>query len=252
MSRSKLTLAVSLLASHAVYAGEMGPKSLPQAADFKKVVFLSAGTDFVHTGYSQTLTVQPPLQNAYEANSSWTTVGDFGGFIGIEKSLSQRMRIQSGIAAYGDTDITASGDVWQFALPVFDNFRYSYNVSHARVMFSNKLMTNLSNYEAILPYLSFELGAAFNRAHYYHESLIEPLAVPMYPFNPKSTTSFSWGVGVGADYILKEHLRVGINYQFSDLGSTSLGSSPSATTSQTLTMPHLWTNQVHFQLTYLI
>lgn len=230
----------------------MGPTSPLRASGFKKVVFLSAGVDFVHSGYSQILTVQPPLQNAYEANSIWNRVGDFGGFIGVEKSFSRPMWLQTGIAAYGNTNITPKGDVWQFALPVFDNFRYRYNISNARIMLSNKLMTNLTSNQSILPYFSLELGAAFNRSHNYHESIIEPLAIPMAPFYPQSTTSFSWGIGVGADYLLEENLRVGINYQFADLGRTSLGISPSQTTSQTLTMPHLWTNQIHFQLTCLI
>jgi len=252
MSQYRLAVMVGFLAFHSVYAGDMGPISQPQASRVQKVISLTAGTDFVHHAYSQVLTVQPPLQNAYEANTAWNTVGDFGGFLGLEKSFSKRLSIQTGIAGYGDTNMTAKGAVWQFALPVFDNFRYSYNISHARVMFSNKLMTNLVNHESILPYLSCELGVAFNRSHHYNESVIEPLAIPMSPFNPKSTTSFSWAVGVGADYVLKQNWRVGLNYQFADLGSTSLGLSPSQTSSQTLTIPHLWANQIHFQLTYLI
>lgn len=252
MSQKKLITIISLMTLNTVYAGDMGPIVVQPVNTLKKVISITAGLDFVHTAYDQTLTVQPPLQNAYKANTSWNTVGDFGGFIGIEKFFSDRLQIQTGVAGYGDTTIHPNGHVWQFALPTFDNFTYNYGISHGRVMFSNKIITKWDRFEKILPFISWEIGAAFNRTQDYQESLIEPMAVPMLPFKAKSSSSFSWAVGIGGDYLISPDLRFGLGYQFADLGSASLGISPSQTSNQTPNIPHLWTNQLRLQLTYLI
>lgn len=69
---------------------------------------------------------------------------DAGGFIGVERVLTDKLLTQVGLSAYGDSRFSPKGDVWQFGLPKFDNFAYFYHISHARVMFSNKLLTTYS------------------------------------------------------------------------------------------------------------
>lgn len=51
---------------------------------------------------------------------------------------------------------------------------------------------------------------------------------------------------------INSHMRIGVGYQFADLGSASLGPTLDATTTETLVLSHLYTNQLRFQLTYLV
>ena len=150
-----------------------------------------------------------------------------------------------------DAELIPQGDVWQFAVPFFDTLSYSYKVHHSRVMFSSKLLTTVPRYQTIHPYFSWELGTAYNRANNYQEQPLIPLAVPMTPFANHTQSAFSWGVGVGVDYNLNQHVRAGVGYQFVNLGAVSLGLTPSEITTQSLSLSHLHTNQLRFQLTFL-
>ena len=166
--------------------------------------------------------------------------------------MTKRFSAQLGIAGYGDTTFKPKGDIWQFAMPQFDVLSYSYQVQHARVMLAGKVLSIMPKYEAIHPYVSLELGAAFNRASAYQETALIPGVLPMSPFSNHSQTSFSYGVGLGAEYTVNSHVRLGLGYQFADLGGTSLGFTADETTTATLSLSHLYTNQLRFQLTYLI
>ena len=160
--------------------------------------------------------------------------------------------MQLGVAGYVDAQLSPQGDVWQFAVPLFDTLGYSYNIHHSRVMFSSKLLTTLPRYQAIHLYFSWELGTSYNRANNYQEQPLIPLAVPMTPFANHTQSSFAWGVGVGFDYNLNQHVRAGMGYQFADLGGVSLGVTPAESTTQTLGLSHLYTNQLRFQFTFLV
>lgn len=218
----------------------------------RMVTTVTLGPDFVYQGDSQTLTLLPPFQNTYVSNKGWKAVGDFGVFLGIEHQFMGSLSAQMGIAGYGNTSIPLSGNVWQFGIPEFNNFTYKYRVQHGRLMFSNKLLTQWHRYPALQPYFTWEIGAAFNRASGYQETPITSLALPMAPFANLSQTSFSWGLGIGGDYTITNHIRIGVGYQIADLGSVSLGITPAETTNQTLSVSHLWSNQLRVQLTYLI
>jgi opacity protein-like surface antigen len=152
---------------------------------------------------------------------------------------------------YINSRLTPEGHIWQFGVPKFDNFTYAYHIQPLRVMLTSKVLTTLSSHQSLHPYFSWELGAAFNRANNYHETPIIPLVAPMSPFSSHTETSFAWGLGIGMDYNVTQHVRAGIGYQFSNLGAASLGSTSAATTNQTLSLSHLYTNQLRFQLTFL-
>ena len=243
-------VAATALMGNQVFAGTMGVIS-DYWGESKKVATLTLGPDFVYQGGSHTLTLLPPFQNTYASNEQWKAVGDFGGFLGIEHPLTEYLSVQTGIAGYGNTSLPISGNVWQFALPEYNNFTYSYRVSHGRLLFSNKLLTHWNRYPDLLPYFSLELGAAFNRASGYQETPITALAIPMSPFRSHSKTSFSWAIGIGGDYTVRPHIRVGVGYQFADLGGAKLGTTLAETTTQTLSVAHLWSNQLRFQLSYI-
>ena len=175
-----------------------------------------------------------------------------GAFLGVERVLTERFSVQLGVSAYADCNLTPQGDVWLFSVPKFDALIYRYQVRHSRVMVEGKFLNNFLSHQAIHPYVSWEVGAAFNRACSYLETSFTPDVPPMVPFGNRSQSSFAYGVGLGVDYNLNQRVRFGIGYQFADLGAASLGLTSAELTTQTLSISHLYTNQLRFQLTFLI
>lgn len=239
-----------ILGSQGALAGAMGDVQ-SRTSLYQPLATVTIGPDFVQTGRAQTLTLLSPFQNHYTATHRSQTATDFGAFVGVERTFSPSLSTQLGASVYIDSQLTAKGHVWQFGVPKFDNFIYGYHIKPVRAMLTSKLLTTFPNHHSLHPYLSGEIGAAFNRAHNYHETPIVPLVTPMSPFSSHTETSFAWGVGAGIDYNVTQRVRAGIGYQFSNLGSASLGRTPAATTNQTLSLSHLYTNQLRFQLTYL-
>ena len=248
-SQVNIFIALLMLTSTTSVANNLKPLDLPQ---HRVLATVTIGPDFVQSGQSQNLTLLPPFQNHYTNGNPNQVVFDGGVFLGVERTLSQQFSAQIGVSGYIDTVITPQGDVWEFGLPKFDDLSYSYQVRHKRVMVTGKLSRTISQNTSIRPYLSAELGAAFNRASAYQERALVPDVIPMLPFSSNSRTSFSWGVGLGYDYSINCHTRIGVGYQFADLGSSSLGPTVDSTTTNTLVMSHLYTNQLRFQLTYLV
>jgi len=232
-------------------AGNMGDIKL-QKLFYQPLVTLTIGPDFVQKGRAQTISLLPPFQNHYTNTKSSETVADAGGFIGVEHFFSDKFGAQLGVSGYIDSELSPSGHVWRFASPEFDTLSYAYKVQHARVMAEGKFITSLESHKSAHPYVSCGLGAAFNQAKNYQETPLIAGAVPMSPFVNHTQTSFAWSIGAGVDYALNPHIRLGAGYQFSDLGSVSLGRTYAAITEQTLSFPHLYANQLRFQLTYLV
>lgn len=215
------------------------------------LVSLTLGSDFVNPGQAQSLTLFPPFQNHYTHHHHIQSVADGGIFIGVERIMTEKIAIQFGISGYKDSQFTSQGHVWQFGLPLFDDLAYTYAIHHARIMASSKLLTFIPACRTMQPYLSMEVGTAFNAARDYQERPIITNAVPTDPFGNHLQTSFAWGVGLGVDYQIFQHARIGVGYQFSDSGSASLAPTTAAITNQTLSFPHIYNNQLRFQLTIL-
>jgi Outer membrane protein beta-barrel domain len=251
MSKKKTLMCAALsLFSEYLCAGTIGPVVTPP--QWVPVITATAGPDFVNPGQAQTLTLLPPFQNHYTKANTSQTVADVGGFIGVERVLTEKLSVQLGVSGYWDSQMTVKGDVWQFTLPEFDDLGYTYRIHHARVMAATKFLTTLSQYASVHPYVSGELGAAFNQASGYQETPLEIGAIPTPPFSNHSQTSLAWGVGAGIDYNLNQQIRLGLGYQFADLGKASLGQTTAELTNQSLSVAHLYANQLRFQLTILV
>ncbi|MCL9684364.1 outer membrane protein [Legionella maioricensis] len=249
MSRKNyIACAVLLLVSESVLAKHL----LKESTDliFRPFGVFNVGADFIRSGRSQTVTLLPPFSNHYTNSDNYQSSGSLGGGLGIESFKSERLFWQLGVSAYFDSQVTNSGDVWQFGLPEFNNLTYSYQTQYSRIVASGKILSTVK--QRIHPYLSGELGVGFNRVSGYHEIPLIPEVLPMSPFRSATQSSFTWGAGVGLDVDLNAPVRLGIGYQFADLGKASLGLSPAQLTNDTLHVSNSYTHQVRIQLTALI
>ncbi|WP_298626510.1 hypothetical protein [uncultured Legionella sp.] len=235
--------------SHLGHTGGDGVSSRVHS-DLRPFVGFTLGADFIRTGHAQTLSLLPPFSNHYTKNSSYQSSGLVGLGLGVERGATEQLSWQLGLSGYFNTEVKSQGHVWLFALPAFDNFIYDYRIQSKRVMATGKVLGTVK--QTLHPYVSGELGAGFNRASAYKETPLISEAAPMTPFSRRTQTSFAWGVGGGIDVDLNAGLRLGIGYQFADLGKASLGRSPAQRTEQTLRVPHLYSQELRFQLTAFI
>lgn len=210
---------------------------------------ITAGVDFIHTNHSQNVSLIPPFTNHYASNSSYPTSAGLGLGGGLEGHPSDRFFWQLGFSGFFNTSVTSTGEVWQFGLPGYHNFNYVYHIQSSRVVATGKVLSTFK--QVIHPYVSGELGAAFNAASSYQEIPLSEDSVAMSPFAGHTRNSFSWGIGTGVDVDINAHLRIGIGYQFVDLGKTTLGLSPAQATFEQLGISNLYTHQARFQLTAL-
>ncbi len=221
------------------------------APSYKSLFVITLGPDFIQHGQGQFLSLLPPFQNYYTNTYPSVSVLDAGASLGLERTLGSQAWIQLSISGYGDTQFSPHGNVWEFGSPEFETLSYSYKVKHARLMLEGKFLKIFPNHPPLHPYFSWGVGAALNHASQYQEKALISGAIPTLSFTNHTQTTLSWSIGLGVDYDLYEHLRLGIGYQLADLGSVSLGPTAAATNQSTLILSHLYTNQLRFQLTYL-
>ena len=245
-----LGLGLAVLSTHSAAATDdfFGP----EAPVYHALVSFSIGPDFVNKGQAQTLTPIPPFEKYYTNTNPTATVVDGGTFLGVERVFNDQLWAQLGLSGYVDYLFNTQGNVWLFADPEFDTLSYKYHVRHSRAMLEGKILTTFNPQPALHPYFSWGVGAAFNQANSYQETALIPDAVPTPPFANHTQVGFAWALGLGADYVINTHARVGMGYQFLNLGSVYLGPTSASTNNETLNYPNLYTNQIRFQLTFIV
>ena len=70
------------------------------------------------------------FKKTYSANQSTQTLFDGELFLGIEKPLLFDLEGQLGLAVAATSNAKLSGDIWDDADPLFNNFNYTYNIQH--------------------------------------------------------------------------------------------------------------------------
>ncbi|RUR12059.1 outer membrane protein [Legionella sp. km772] len=246
--RKSVMASLLLLSTSGLYAGTLGDSSLNKVNSI--YMQINASLDWIRMNDNQDLVLLAPFHNTYTGSQDYKLSGGLGLGLGLERAATDLLFWQLGVAAHFNTSVQAQGMVWQFGLPEFENFSYRYQVQSSRLVAEGKLLGTYQ--QKFHPYISGELGAGFNRSSTYREiSLIES-QLPIAPFRNNTHASFSWGVGLGVDVDLRSNLRLGAGYQFSDLGKAQLGLSPAQETGETLSIAHLYDNQLRIQLTALI
>ena len=103
------------------------------------------------------------------------------------------------------------------------------------------------------PYFLLGLGAWINSSSNYSTSIpANALSTRVYPNSNPS--SFAYRVGAGVDVDVWDHIRVGVAYRFLGNGAIGLGNATleGVSVPGTLAQNNFNTNEVLFQLTYII
>lgn len=241
-----ITVAANLLAATAL-AGTMGP--VTEQPSWTWVAALSADPVWERVGSTQTFYLTPEIEKSYVTSQSTHTLFDGEVFLGVQKTLSQTLQGQLGLAVAATSNANLSGVIWDDADPQFNNYTYSYKIQHTHAAAKGKLLADAGFW--FIPWVSASLGVGFNDAHGFHSTPTLFEALPTPDFSSHTQTSFTYTVGAGVQKALNEHWQIGAGYEFADWGKSQLGLAADQTLGSGLTLNHLYTNGVLFNLTYL-
>ena len=149
------------------------------------------------------------------------------GYYFFDKKLEQRKSLNHLLlelnAYYTSGAIT--GNVWQYQLPLFNNYSFRAPFSSARLMMD--LKPSLFTTRDISPYPIVGIGAAWNTI-FYQETVtgagVDPSSALSFTNSTKAQFAFELGAGLKVD--LTKHCSTSIEYLFANIGKAT-PSSPS-------------------------
>jgi len=226
-------------------AGSMGSVS----PDWTRVVTVSVGPVFANAGETQTFYLAPNIEKTWFARKSTKALVAGEVFAGIQKSVTSQWLGQLGLALAATDKASLQGVIWDDADPEFDNYNYQYKVQNTRVAVKGKLLYDQGFW--LIPWVNAGLGVGFNQASHYTNTPLIVEAIQTPDFANHTKTAFSWSVGAGVQVILNEHWQAGAGYEFADWGKSALGRAFGQTMNTGLTLKHLYTNGILFNLSYI-
>ena len=212
------------------------------------VATLSVGPVWESGGNTQTFYLAPNIEKTYAANHASHALIDGEIFLGIQKPLREKLEGQIGLAVATTDNASLSGNIWDDADSLFNNYTYSYQVRHTHVAIKGKLLADRGYFAT--PWVSGSLGVGFNQAHDFSNTPTINEAVVMSNFASNTTTAFTYTLSAGVQRQLNQHWQAGIGYEFADWGRSQLNRASGQTLNSGLSLSHLYTNGLLFNLTY--
>lgn len=242
----KLRIALCSMLSISAYAGTMGP--VAQESKLNWVGTFSIGPAWTNPGSQQTLQLNSEIEKNYTAYKPNNTLAVGEVFLGIKKDLPYNLFTHLGLAATLTSQVGLSGQIWDDADPTFNNYVYGYHVQHGHVALKAKVFKDLEY--SILPWLSGSVGVGFNRANNFHNTPMIFEAVTQNNFTNHTQTTFTYTVGAGLQKIINQNWQAGVGYEFADWGQSHLNKASGQAIGNGLSLNHLYTNGLMFNIAY--
>ncbi|QMT60009.1 outer membrane protein [Legionella sp. PC997] len=143
-----------------------------------------------------------------------------------------------------------SGEITQYSLPQFTNYKYNLDFTSNLLLASGKI--NVMRYGIFSPFINGGIGSSFNNASNYNESAFAGVTPRVSPeFRNSNTSEFAYNIGAGVDVQLLPQLFLSVGYIFQDLGPLASGNGVNTWTGESLTLGSYRTNEVLITATYL-
>lgn len=106
--------------------------------------------------------------------------------------------------------------------------------------------------QALKPFVTLGLGAAFNKVSDYYTN-VPPFLAFTPEFSNHSQTNFTYAIGAGIDMPINTLFNIGVGYRFTDLGAANTGRSQidQIPIANSLQQSHLYANQVFAQISFM-
>lgn len=242
--------AILILAITSLQVTKVSASAITEVRDWAWMGSLSVGPVWADAGRTQSFYLAPDIEKTYAANQSSNALVSGEFFAGIQKILPYQMLGQFGLAVAATSDADLQGTIWDDANPEFANYHYQYKVQTTRLVAKGKLLFDIAY--GVMPWISASLGVSFNYAHSFTNSPLIFEALPNPNFSNNTHTAFTYTLGVGIQKALNCHWQVGVGYEFADWGQSQLGRASGQTLNTGLTLNHLYTNGILFDLAYLV
>lgn len=230
--------------SSQAFAGTMGPEP-----GMTWVGSISAGPVWAHGGKTQTFYTTPTIERTWAAYPTTTVLPEGELFIGIQKKLPLfSLQAYLGLAGAVTGDAHLRGVIREVD-SVVDSYSYRYRVQNSRIGIKGKFLPDKDYW--LLPWVSGNVAAGFNRAHYYENTPLILGAVHNQNFTGSTRTTFTYALGAGVQMAFYDHWQIGLGYEFADWGQSALGRAADQNRSGGVTMHHLYTNGLLFNLTFI-
>lgn len=137
---------------------------------------------------------------------AWVRYGDW--FPAMMLGLSYTYAFQGKVSGY----------INQYNLNQFHNYTYSYDFSRQTLLGIFKV--DIANVDCFMPYLIVGTGASFNKASGYKEQPLSNVTPRVSPgYGGGTHTSWAYIVGAGVDYMIRDDIWVGLEYNYGDFGT---------------------------------
>ncbi|MGQ3891333.1 SPOR domain-containing protein [Legionella sp. CNM-4043-24] len=145
-----------------------------------------------------------------------------------------------------------NGNITQYAIPEFNNYTYSWDVSRDVLSLYSKM--DLTRYRQVMPYIDASIGVAFNRAGQYSEtSITPPVTSRINPaFGSRTESAFTYSVGAGLDFQFTPKFIMSLGYDYQSFGQFASGPGQSTWSSSRLKLNHSAANSALLGLTFLL
>jgi opacity protein-like surface antigen len=185
----------------------------------------------------------------YNEDSDTQFVG--GAFAGVELPLTEngRCRWQTGLAYYQTAPFKVDGVDYKRGDESKVARTFEYEVHNLRLMWENKFLVGFN--DRFSGYLLGAIGWSRNQASDFHSTVVDHQVVSNIGFEDGTRNNFSYSFGIGLEMALAEQLRLGLGYQFTELGKVKFGNSTEPEITNTIENSNTPTNEVILGLSYI-
>ncbi|HHF7366758.1 TPA: porin family protein [Legionella bozemanae] len=157
---------------------------------------------------------------------------------------------QLGLADAITGNAKLQGVIWDDVGPEFENYSYQYKIWNDRVAVKGKLLLDRGYW--LMPWVSASLGVGFSRAHDFTSTSLIFEALPNTNFIDHTKTAFTCTLGAGLQKAISDHWQIGACYELADWGKSEIGQALEQIMNIGLALNRLYTNEVLFNLTYMV
>ncbi|MFY7697478.1 MAG: outer membrane protein [Legionella sp.] len=212
--------------------------SAQKSSYMDKVLSSFTGNDWSNTADLHLSSVFPYRYNNYSANTPYRSALMGGLFLGIEYWRNPMLALQLGMGGYALSAVNVSGSVLQLNHHKPSDFNYNSRLQSDRLVAESKVLSNLA--DNIHPYLSGSLGVAANKTYAYQGTTRFMAGI--------TTPSLTYGLGAGIDLNLSQFLRLGVGYQYLNLGHFLLDMSRTQVGAHAQSPSNMDAHQIRLQL----